>query len=84
MDDNILSFIMGSIHRQDVLLALYQKKMTVSQLSNFLHKDSSMLYRIVKELTDRNLLAHNNVSRFRIYKITDKGVEVLKMIDVIK
>ena len=83
MDDDI-SFIMGSNLRQDVLLALFQNKMTVVQLSNFLHKHPTALYRIVKELTDRGLLTHNNVARYRIYQITNKGIEVLKEIDVIK
>lgn len=82
--DNDISFIMGSNSRQEVLLALSQKKMTVPQLSNFLHKQPATLYRIVKEFTDRGLVMHNDVSRYRIYQTTKKGVDILKAIDVIK
>ena len=64
MNDDDLSFIMGSIRRQDVLLALSQSKMTVGQLSNVTNINPNMLYRIVRELTERGLLAHNDVSRY--------------------
>lgn len=84
MNDNTLSFVMASNCRQDVLLALHQRRMTVSQLSNFLHKSPSTLYRVVKGLVDKNLLEHNNATRYRIYRITDEGVELLKEMDVIK
>ena len=43
-----------------------------------------MLYRIVRELTERELLAHNDVARYKIYRTTDKGIELLESIGVIK
>lgn len=84
MNDDDLSFIMGSIRRQDVLLALSQSKMTVGQLSNVTNINPNMLYRIVRELTERGLLAHNDVSRYKIYRTTDQGIELLESIGVIK
>lgn len=84
MNDDDLSFIMGSTRRQDVLLALSQSKMTVGQLSNVTKINPNMLYRIVRELTERELLAHNDVARYKIYRTTDKGIELLESIGVIK
>lgn len=84
MNDDDLSFIMGSTRRQDVLLALSQAKMTVGQLSNATNINPNMLYRIVRELTERELLAHNDVARYKIYRTTDKGKELLESIGVIK
>lgn len=84
MDDNTLSFIIGSERRQDVLLALSQKRMTVPQFSNEFNLDTNGLYRTFNELTEKGLIKHNDVSRYRIYSITDKGLELLKYIGVIK
>lgn len=84
VDDDVLSFIMGSERRQDVLLALSQKRMTVPQFSNEFNLSPTGLYRTFNELNKKGLITHNNVSRHRIYSITDKGIELLKYIGVIK
>lgn len=83
MDDDLLSFVISSKRRQETLLALSQQKMTVLQLSFFLQRSHKTLYRVVKELTDRELLAHNNVARNRIYRTTEKGKEILRFMGVI-
>lgn len=83
MDDDLLSFVISSKRRQETLLALSQQKMTVLQLSFFLQRSHKTLYRVVKELTDRELLTHNNVARNRIYRTTEKGKEILRFMGVI-
>lgn len=84
MDDDVLSFIMSAERRQDVLLALYQKKMTIGEYANMNKMYPSNLYRTFNELKERGLITHNSVPRHRIYRITNKGIELLKHIGVIK
>ena len=83
MEDDILSYMMGSRYRLDVLLALYQKKMTVNQMSDFLHINTSYLYTVLSGLKKRKLVTHNDVARHQIYRITDDGIKVLREIGVL-
>lgn len=84
MNDNDLSFIIGSTRRQDVLLALAQKKMTVGEVADKIDVKPIVLYKTFRELTEKGFITHNDVRRFKIYRITDKGLELLTSIGVIK
>ena len=83
MDDNDLSFIMASTRRQDILLLLYQKKMTVTEVASKTHIPRTSLYTTFKNLADKGFITSNRVRKFKVFHITEKGIEVLKYFGVI-
>ena len=84
MEDDQLSYVMAGRRRQDVLLCLAQEKGTIAGVARRLDVHALLLYNTFAGLVRHNLIAHNNVTRFRIYHITEDGLDVLKYMGIVK
>lgn len=92
MNDDDLSYIMGSDIRQAILLSVLQEKgpatEIISRVSMIYNKEISetryfYMHRLIKGLVDHGFIKHNNVARNRIYSITELGREALQYMGVI-
>jgi predicted transcriptional regulator len=78
--DNI-SFILKSKHRQN-LLQLHNKPKTPTQLAKIMKTSLANISLKLADLTDKGLIEciNPNDLKGRIYRITQKGINVLKKI----
>lgn len=84
MDWESVSYITRSKSRRKILIALKNSKATPVVLSRNTSLDSSHVSRGLKELNEKNFiecLTKPNIHKGKIYSITKKGIEVLKVIE---
>ena len=80
MDAEELSFILRSKKRKEILDVLSKNKLTPAQIMKRTGMYESHVSRALKELLNRDMIECENPNerRFRFYKITNFGKEVLK------
>ena len=84
MNDDQLSFVMGSKRRQETLLCIAQEKGMAIDIAQRLNIHVTLLYNTLRALSKNKLIAHNNVKRYKVYHITQDGLDVLKHMGVIE
>jgi len=80
MDAELLSFVLRAKKRRAVLVLLSKERLTPAQIMKRTGMYESHVSRALKELLDKGTIECENPKerRFRFYKITNLGKEVLK------
>jgi predicted transcriptional regulator len=85
MEIKLLSFVLRSKTRQEILALLSKETLTPSQIMKRTEMYESHVSRALKELLGNGLVECENPKerRFRFYRITNLGKEVLKQAEKI-
>ncbi len=79
---NLIGFILGSDYRHKILAELDKGIKTPKQVSREANLQINHVSNILKELSDRGLVKCEtpDLRKGRLYRITDKGKEILEKI----
>lgn len=85
MEIKLLSFVLRSKIRQEILTLLSKETLTPSQITKRTEMYESHVSRALKELLENGLIECENPKerRFRFYIVTDLGKEILKQTEKI-
>lgn len=79
--DNLISYILSAKNRFTILKLLRDQGLTTREISQLTNIDYRHVWEKLQELKDKELVAHNDVHKNKIYRLTDLGRKVLNEVE---